>query len=339
MGQRLLAQVVQASVAGHAVVEVGGQRFQVATPVPLAAGQVLDVTVKGLAPLLELVASGPPVEFSPEAYALAAVLTARSEAAGRPAPSARELDLLRRLLAESPGGPGADGATRARIANALQPVDPRPGPGDLAEGLRHWLAQSGVALEARLSAALARGVDPKAAAEAVQDDVRVMLARVPEGALTPEGTEIRQRAADAAAVRQLDVAMHRVRDGEWRLDIPVLFGDAPTAAHLRIREDGEGRAGQPGRRGLAIELRVNHPDFGPIHASARWSPPDVQIRLAGSPEAVETLGKDVASLTASLRARGFREVAVNLDVALEAPAVEPDEPPTLPGGSILRARA
>src|SRR5215207_2521172 len=72
-GQKLFAQVVQVLGEGRAVLDVGGERLVAATPLPLRAGEVLAVVVRGVGAVVELDIDAPPVAFSDRAYALAAI--------------------------------------------------------------------------------------------------------------------------------------------------------------------------------------------------------------------------------------------------------------------------
>src|SRR5215216_1391693 len=80
-GQKLFAQVIQVLGEGRAVLDVGGERLMASTPLPLRAGDVLAVVVRGVGAVVELDIEAPPVAFSERAYALAAIRQAQQDTA------------------------------------------------------------------------------------------------------------------------------------------------------------------------------------------------------------------------------------------------------------------
>ena len=108
-GQKFYAQVVQLLGDGRAVLDVGGERLNASTPLPVRAGEVLAVVVRGVGAVIELDIEAPPVAFSERAYALAAVRQAQQDAAPTSPLTSAELDVLTRALVRANRGGGADG--------------------------------------------------------------------------------------------------------------------------------------------------------------------------------------------------------------------------------------
>jgi hypothetical protein len=346
-GQKLFAKVVQVVGDGQAVLEVGGERLIASTPLPVRAGEVLAVVVRGVGPVVELDVEAPPVAFSERAYALAAVRQARQDA-GPPSPlTSAELEVLARALERATRGGAADGvAMRDRLLALLRPLPLSRDAAPMVDALRDRLAAGGAYFESHAARALTehgRGTIP---AE-LQSDLRWLLAAIAREAQTqPEIEPLRQRLIHDVAARQLDLALASVKDGDVRVDIPVAFGHADTTARLAVKDDGPPPGPGERPRGRAIALTVTHPELGPITAAAQWQPGaatgDLQLRFAVRDEsAAAVLGSASADLAARLRAAGFRQVGIAVvvdpDAAQPGATAAPDEPP--PGGSIVSALA
>jgi hypothetical protein len=159
-----------------------------------------------------------------------------------------------------------------------------------------------------------------------------------------------QRLVHEAVTRQLDAVLARVKDGETRMDLPVLFGTVEGRARIAVTDDGPPPAPDARPRGRAIALTVTHPDLGPVHAAAQWMPAaglgghrgELQVRFAvRDAEAADALDPGTADLRSRLQAAGFRHVGVTVVVDPHAADPPPDRPPDdpTPGGSILSALA
>jgi hypothetical protein len=346
-GQRLFAQVVQVLGEGRAVLDVGGERLLASTPLPVRAGDVLAVSVRGVGAVIELDVEAPPVAFSERAYALAAVRQALQQAT-LPAPlTSAELAVLAHALERTNWGGGPAGVSpRDRLLALLRPLPLSRDAAPIADALRDRLAAGGLFFEAHAGRALG---DPARTTMPVdlQTDIRWLLAALGrEAQAQPELEPLRQRVIHEIATRQLEVALGSVKDGELRLDVPVAFGHVDAAARLAVKDDGP--PARPGERprGRAITLTVAHPELGPIEASAQWqpggSPGDLQLRFAvRDQEAASVLTPATGDLSARLHAAGFRHVGIQVvvdpDAAHTVRSEGPDEPP--PGGSILSALA
>jgi flagellar hook-length control protein FliK len=349
LGQRLFARVVQAAEAGRVVLEVAGERLLTSTPIPVREGDVLAVVVRGLAPVVELAVEAPPVAFSDQGYALAAIRQALQQA-GRPTPlSAAELEVLARALERAGWGSGPSGASpRDRLLALIRPVPLGGDAAVLAAQIQARVASSGTSFEAHAARATAegRGTAP------LESDLRWLLAALGRAsAAAPELEPLRQRLVHEAVTRQLDAVLSRVTDGETRVDLPVLFGTFESRARLAVTDDGRPPAPDTRPRGRAIALTVTHPELGPVHAAAQWAPAsglgaghrgELQVRFAvRDAAAADALAGGVADLRSRLQDAGFRHVGVTVVVdphaADPAPDRPPDDPP--PGGSIVSALA
>ena len=346
-GQKMFAQVVQVLGEGRAILDVGGERLLASTPLPVRAGEVLAVTVRGVGPVVELDIEAPPVAFSERAYALAAVRQAVQQSSPSAPLTSAELDVLAHALERTNWGGGPAGVSpRDRVLALLRPLPLGRDAAPLVDALRDRLASGGLFFEGHAARALADGARPVVPAE-LQTDIRWLLAALArEAQAQPEIEPLRQRVIHDIATRQLDVALASVKDGEVRLDVPVAFGHVDTTARLAVKDDGPASSPDERPRGRAITLSVAHPELGPIEASARWqpggSPGDLQLRFAvRDDQAVSVLAPATADLAARLRSAGFRHVGI--DVVVDPGAGQgarpdgPDEPP--PGGSIVSALA
>lgn len=345
-GQRLFARVLQAMGDGRAVLELAGQRLLASTPVPVQNGDVLAVVVRGLGPVIELDIEAPPFAFSERAYALAAVRQALHQARPAAPLTTAEIEVLARALERAEWGGGPPGVSpRDRLLALVRPIPLSGDAASLVDPLRARLALGGLAFEAH--AAKAPAGEARTVPADLQADVRWLLAALArETGLPPEIEALRQRLVDDISHRQLDLAQARLRDGEIRVDVPLLFGPHESPARLAITEAParDGRAGG-GPAGRTIIITVSHPDLGPIDASARWldaeAGGDLQVRFAVRDEtSAASLAPALDALGARLRAIGFRHVSVGVDVDPDAGAPRasgPDEPP--PGGSIVSALA
>ena len=348
-GQKLFAQVVQVMGDGRALLDVGGEKLIASTPVPVRAGEVLAVVVRGVGAVVELEIEAPPVAFSERAYALAAVRQAQQQA-GPPAPlTTAEVDLLARALERTNWGGGPAGVSpRERLLALVRPVPLARDAAPLVDALREHITAGGALFEAHAARALAhaRGPQPAVPVE-LQADLRWMLAALArEAEAQPEIEPLRQRLLQDIAARQLDVALSGVKDGEVRIDVPIAFGHTDSTARLAVKDEGPPRRDGGRPRGRAITLTVAHPDLGPIEAAAQWlpggAPNDLQIRFAVRDDAAASaLAPATAELSSRLRAAGFRHIgiAVVVDPDAAAPGRDdgPGEPP--PGGSIVSALA
>jgi hypothetical protein len=345
-GQKLFAQVVQVLGEGRAILDVGGERLIASTPLPVRAGEVLAVVVRGVGAVVELEIEAPPVAFSDRAYALAAVRQALQQSAPATPLTSAELDVLARALERANWGGGPAGVSpRDRLLALLRPLSLGRDAAPLVDALRDRVASGGPFFEAHAARALAEG-GVKLPRD-LQTDVRWLLAALgPEAQAQPEIEPLRQRLIHDVATRQLDIALGSVKDGEVRIDIPVAFGHVDTTVHLAVKDDGPPPRPDARSRGRAITLTVAHPELGPVEAAAQWlpggSPDDLQIRFAVRDEAsAAALAPATADLAARLRSAGFRHVGVAVVVDPEAAQADrkdgPDEPP--PGGSILSALA
>ena len=346
-GQKFYAQVVQLLGDGRAVLDVGGERLNASTPLPVRAGEVLAVVVRGVGAVIELDIEAPPVAFSERAYALAAVRQAQHDAAPTSPLTSAELDVLARALERANRGGGADGvALRDRLLGLLRPLPLSGDAAPLVDALRDRLAAGGAYFESHAARALAEHGRTAIPAE-LQSDLRWLLATLARDAeAQPEIEPLRHRLIHEVAARQLDVALASVKDGEVRLDIPVAFAHADATARLAVKDDGPPPGPGERPRGRAISLTVSHPELGPITAAAQWQPGaatgDLQLRFAVRDElAASVLGPASAELSARLRGAGFRHVGIAVVVDPDAAQPErtsiPDEPP--PGGSIVSALA
>ncbi len=346
-GQKLFAQVVQVLGEGRAVLDVGGERLVASTPLPVRAGEVLAVVVRGVGAVVELDIEAPPVAFSERAYALAAVRQAQQEAAPSSPLTSAELDVLARALERANQGGGAEGgAPRERLLALLRPLPLSRDAAPIADALRDRLAAGGAYFESHAAKALAEHGRTTIPAE-LQSDLRWLLAALAREAQTqPEIEPLRQRLLHEVATRQLDVALASVKDGDVRIDIPVAFAHADATARLVVKDDGPPSSPGERPRGRAIALTVAHPELGPIAAAAHWqpgaSPGDLQIRFAVRDDAsASALGAATEELAGRLRAAGFRHVGIGVvvdpDAAQPEPTPAPDQPP--PGGSIVSALA
>ena len=347
-GQKLFAQVVQVLGEGRAVLDLGGERLIASTPLPVRAGEVLAVVVRGVGAVIELDIEAPPVAFSERAYALAAVREAIRQAAPPVPLTPAEIDVLADALDRGNWGGGAAGVSpRDRLLGLLRPLPLSGDAEPLVEALRDRVASGGAFFEARAARALAEGARSSAMAQ-LHGDVRWLLGALEREAIAqPEIEPLRQRLVQHIASRQLDVALANVRDGEARIDIAVAFGPVDTTARLTVNDAGPSpRAGER-PRGRAISLTVAHPELGPIEASAQWQPAgtpgDLQVRFAvRDAEAASALDVATGDLGQRLRAAGFRHVGIAVVVDPAAAQASgradgPDEPP--PGGSIVSALA
>jgi hypothetical protein len=341
-GQRFFARVIQTNGAGQAVLDLGGQRLLTAVPIAVSPGQVLHVAIRSLGATVELDLEAPPVEFSERAYALAAVRQARAAAAGGRVTAAEIETLLRALDTKGWGAhEGLGPEPRGQLARLLHPLPLGRDGAALVETLRARLLDSGVQFEQRAAATQTR---PGAALpDALRGDLRVLLGvAVHATAGSPDLEAIRTRLLDEAGRRQLDIALHQLRDGELRADLPVLFGHQTADVQLRLRSDQEGGAAGAQRLVHVLSLRVTHPELGPVHIVARFRPGDLHVRVAVAHDAAKRALEPLqAEVTARLHGVGFPRVGVNIDLDPQAAAGpgEPDEEPPPPGGSILSALA
>jgi hypothetical protein len=347
-GQKLFAQVVQVLGEGRAVLDVGGERLIASTPLPVRAGEVLAVVVRGVGAVVELDIEAPPIVLSERAYALAAVRQAQHDAAPASPLSAAELDVLARALerAASRSGGAETVVPRERLLALLRPVPLSRDAAPIVDALRDRLAAGGAYFEAHAARTLAEPGRAAIPAE-LQSDLRWLLAAIAhEAQAQPEIEPLRQRLIHDVAARQLDVARASVEDGAVRVDIPVAFGQGDATAHLTVKDDGPAPRPDARPRGRAITLTVAHPELGPVEAAAQWlpggSPDDLQIRFAVRDDAsASALAGATDELAVRLRSAGFRHVGIAVVVDPEAATDDrkggPDDPP--PGGSILSALA
>lgn len=346
-GQKMFAQVVRLLGEGRAVLDVGGEQLIATTPVPLRAGEMLAVVVRGVGSVVELEIEAPPLAFSERAYAMAAVRQAQSQSTPSSPLTSAELDVLAHALERANWGGGPAGVSpRDRLLALLRPLPLSRDAAPLVDALRDRLASGGPFFEAHAARVLADGAPPMVPAN-LQADLRWLLAAlVREAAIQPEIEPLRQRLIHDLATRQLDVALASVRDGETRIDVPVAFGHVDTTVRLAVKDDGPPPGPGERPRGRSISLTVAHPELGPIEAAAQWqpggSPGDLQIRFAVRDDAAaEALAPATDDLSGRLRAAGFRHIGIA--VVVDPDAVRPDrpdgpeEPP--PGGSIVSALA
>jgi hypothetical protein len=341
MGQHLFGRVIQVISDHAALIDLAGQHLMTSTPVALAEGQVLNIVVRGLGAVVDLELVDPPSAFSDQAYALATLREARQLL-----PSSRQtaLDDVRAVLQILQQLPGVANL-HARASAALLPL-PLGADGDrLIEGLRRAIVGNGMFFEARLATTAERG---GAAPEGprLEDDVRTLLAELSRAAVqAPALDEATKRLAADVLARQVDVAWHKLRDGELRLDVPVMIGSSPTDVHMRVRDEKPRSEDEPAADGRVMELALELPELGRVRASIRWTPGHLTTRFAVEGAAQEqTLEEGLEALTSRLQAVGFRHVALSVDVdpdGVTLPADEPerpDGPAPLPGGSIFRVR-
>jgi hypothetical protein len=343
LGQHVLARVLQMLSPESALLEIAGQRFTTSTPVPLLPGQILDVAVRSTGTVVDLELLDPPDVISDRAYALASVMEARHASA---APAPPSLEAIRTLLASLPPVRAGEGpvtpqaSLSARAAAALLPAPLDADGARLVDALRHAVTASGLFFEARLAAALPPE-QSRGDLAMVADDRRAVLAELAsQGGRSPSFEETRAALAADVLSRQVEAAYHRVKDGELRLDVPVMIGATPADVHLRVREDrGAAADGEPAQ-GRTIDLMLDLPELGRVRASIGWTPGHVSTRLrVAAPSQAETLESGLSTLDSRLRAVGFRHVAVSVQVDPEALVSPDDSPePPLPGGSILHVR-
>jgi hypothetical protein len=345
-GQKLFARVLQTLGDGRVVLDVAGERLIASTPVPVHDGDVLAVVVRSLGAVVELDVEAPPLAFSERAYALAAVRQALQQAAPAAPLTAAEVEVLARALERAHWGGGPRGESpREWLLAQIRPVPVSADAAALAANLRERLSLGGLAFEAHAAKALSGDARPVPAE--LSADLRWLLAALArQTELPPEAEALRQRLVDDIGRRQLEVAQARLRDGEVRVDLPLLFGPQEAPSRLVVAEPPAGEARSGGRPGgRTIALTVAHPDLGPVDASARWldAAPggDLQVRFAVRDQAsASALSGATADLSVRLQAIGFRHVTVAVAVDPEAGAPRdprPDEPP--PGGSIVSALA
>lgn len=343
LGQHLFARVVQVLSPSEAILNLAGQRLRASLPLPVAAGEVLHVAVRALAPAINLELLEAPVEFSEQAYALAAVMQARQSLGGAGRLSATQMqDLLTALTQPDVRGvvPARDSA-RAQLADALRPVALAAESSAIVASLRQAVAVSATFVESKLAALVTAGrgeLDPAT----LRENVRVLLARLTsETAGSPELERARLDLVADTLLRQLDVAAHKLKDGEARLDIPVSVNRTLTDVRMRVRDDPPRDRPEAGPDGRVIDLVLQLPRLGRVRASLRWTPGHVAARFAVEDAAAEhALAGGLDGLVSRLTATGFRHVTA--DVAVDPAALNegPDDPePSLPGGSILSARA
>ncbi len=286
-GQKFFAQVVQVLGEGRAVLDVGGERLIASTPLPVRAGEVLAVVVRGVGAVVELDIEAPPVAFSERAYALAAVRQALQQSAPSAPLTSAELDVLAHALERANWGGGAAGVSpRDRLLALLRPLPLTRDAAPLVDALRDRLASGGPFFEAHAARALAeRGAAPRCLRE-LQGDLRWLLAALGrEAQAQPEIEPLRQRLIHEIAHAP---ARRRPRQREGRRECastcPVAFGHVDTTAHLAVKDEGPPPSPGARPRGRAITLTVAHPELGPIEAAAQWqpggSPGDLQVRFA-----------------------------------------------------------
>lgn len=349
-GQRLFARVVQAAEAGRVILEVAGERLLASTPFPVAEGDVLAVIVRGVGPVVELAVEAPPVAFSEQGYALAAIRQALQQA-GRSTPLTNaEIEVLANALERADWGAGPAGASaRDRLLALVRPLTVGQDPDALAAQIRERVSASGTFFEARAARAAAGEGGGTAALES---DLRWLLAALGRASsAAPELESLRQRLVHEAVTRQLDAVQARIVDGETRVDLPVLFGTFASRARLAVADDGPPPAPDARARGRAIALTVTHPELGPVHAAAQWAPAaarsgghggELQVRFAvRDAAAADALAPGTAALRSRLQDAGFRHVGVTVVVDPHAADPPPDRPPDdpPPGGSIVSALA
>jgi hypothetical protein len=344
VGQHLFARVVQVMDERTAVLELAGQRVLASTPEPVSTGQLLNVAVRGVGPVVDLALVESAAAVSDEHYALAAVLEARHATAPAAPPSLEQVRALLEAVARLPI-PTMHQSARAelleRAAAALLPPSLQADGDTLLQGLRRAIAGSGAFFEGRLAAMVTHGATTPDA-RVLQDDVKAVLAEL--AALTTSAApleETRARLVADVLARQVDVAYHKLRDGELRLDVPVLVYGALADVQLRVRDERGASQDDDAAAGRQVDLELELPDIGRVRTSMAWTPGHLATRFAvAGAEPAQTLRAGLETLSTRLQSLGFRHVSLRVDVDPAALAARPDDPePPLPGGSILHVRA
>lgn len=365
VGQVLRASVVEGTPPGRgggpAVLALGRLTVGVRAQLPLPAGSTLTVQVTRLLPTLSLrlldPLKPPAPGTRPEAEAARGLLP-RQGGWGQAVETVASA-LRRRLLPEEAAG-------RAR---ALLRSLPTRASISTPEGLRAALRDSGLFLEARLLA------QPQAAPEGDLKAALLRLrALLPaHGGQAPAGgpaapTPPRPGAAPTAQARaaalplpaELSEALGSLRrlvegalariglhqlgsreaegDGgrAWMLELPVLNEDGHyDVLQLRIRADREGRGrGQAAGR-WSVELALDLPGLGPLHARIGLQGRRVAASLwLERPESAAAVEAALPELERALRARAL-EVG-----ALRCRQGRPEPPPAPPdSGALVETRA
>jgi flagellar hook-length control protein FliK len=137
------------------------------------------------------------------------------------------------------------------------------------------------------------------------------------------------------------VALHKLRDEEMRLDIPVSVGGSLADLRMRVRDDPPRSKAEAPPEGRLIDLTLDLPELGRVRTSLRWTPGQVAARFAVENSAAAAALRDgLTQFVSRLTAAGFRHATADVQVDRAAvDGLDDDRDPPLPGGSILRARA
>jgi hypothetical protein len=354
VGRPLVLTIVAFQGGDRWLAQVGERHLTVSTTLQLAPGDRLEVEAASREGVTDFRLRGMAARFDQSRYD-AAVL---QHAGGTLTPvtlaprTERLLALVDALLALASGSPAGEIATLAgRIADRLQPLDPRQGPAAMADRLRAQLQHGGLLLEPQL----AQELDQQGLAAIPGRDLRALAARL--AARLSSASSEASRPPSAAALsdalqsltsdtlaRQLDLALQWLRDGALQLRLPVTVGGEDRQVEFLVRARRESTATNRRRsaRKQALDVQVDVPALGRLRARVRWLGSHLSTVLhVERAEVADLVRAEVASLAAGLKQAGFRTVATRIvvDPAVVAHEFFDDREDYRTGGSIFRARA
>ncbi len=371
VGQQLTARVV-ASGSGHALLDVGGQRLEARTALPLVPGQALELQVATLGAEVILRVLGGAPAISEQQWALAALASAhRTSSSGVPDPA-----VVLQMLAPAPAEAGADDV-HVRLRQLLGELAMPDEAHVLAARLRDVLENSGVLFESRLRAWLLSlpGAVPAPGAPlppAIAADLKVLLGLLARLLGDPaRGAGLPARPASTRAMaspaqpagavataafetlrgavlnRQVETAYHWVRDGTLVMDLPLAFDGRPVIAQLRFRRGTTDREAKRKRAGdhvpeeFFFDFALEPPGLGPIRVQAQLAGSRLGVRfLVARSDVAARIDGDLAALRRTLSRDGRWSVSAGACVDAAQATLEALPSLALPrGGSVLDALA